>query len=125
MNIHDLEAEIAERSGDVSQWRALLDMPVWKKYITALDEQVRERQLTITHTPLASFGQVLPQEFMKGEASGLGLAKNLPQLMFEAAQAEISRLNDDLRRLSDETKPSADGGSRVDDQHFFGGDEQR
>jgi len=117
-SITQLEAEISDKAGDVSQWRRLLDDPVWKMLAETFEAQIRERTNAIVFTPLESVDGAMKQEFMKGEVGGLGLASKLPVIMLEAAQLDLDRLNEELKGLSNVQKDTPPVGGV--DGHAFG-----
>jgi hypothetical protein len=115
----DIAAKLSQAASDLALWRGLLEHPGWKAYEKIIDEQMKLRQSTVCLTPLASFGKSLEQEFMKGEAAGLGLAIVVPKTQAEMAKMEVEILNVELDQEKEhETDRRPDGGSRVDDDDF-------
>ena len=117
----EISGRLSETASDVASWRGLLDHPGWKRYKDIIEQQVRLRHATICLTPLESFGKSLEQEFMKGEAAGLGLALALPETQHEMARLDLERLTVALEKETDNEKArKSDGGSRVDNNDFSG-----
>lgn len=101
--VTELEAQIAEKAGEVASLRSYVEAPATVRIMKFLDDQMQERRLTIVGTPLKCVDDTLHQEFMKGEVSGLYLARNMAQLAFEAAQTDLDRLNKELE-IANETE---------------------
>ena len=68
-----------------------LDSPVWKMLDALYAEQVHLRQQNVLLTPLRSADSIYEQEFQKGEATGIELARNLPTNVLESLIVDIKR----------------------------------
>ena len=119
--IENISGKLSASANEVAVWRGLIESPAWKTYKDVIEQQVRLRHATICLTPLESFGKSLEQEFMKGEAAGLGLALALPETQYEMAKLDVAKLTVELEKENDSEKArNADGGSRVDNADFSG-----
>ena len=118
----ELEDEYSVKSGVLTTWKQLTEHPGWALYSKILEEQRRIRAETNFATPLKSFGDVLPQEFQKGEGMGLALAKSIPATMIEGLQLDLEKLRVFLEQESENEVGTtvADARSRVDDDDFSG-----
>jgi len=115
----EISGRLSEAASTVATWRGLMDTPAWKNYRAIIEEQVRLRHATICLTPLSSFGKSLEQEFMKGEAAGLGLALALPETQYEMASLDLERLTVELEKeMDNETSGKSAERSRVFDDDF-------
>jgi len=115
----EIEAEISSNVEEHALWRSLLEHPSWKKFEEIVMEQVRLRQATVCLTPLPTFGKSLEQEFMKGEAAGLGLALALVHTQYEITKLEKEKLAVELdKEMEYEKARTAPRGSRVVDDNF-------
>lgn len=115
-----LERGISEAASELSIWRSLQEHPGWvllEKYMTS---EKTLRAFAVLNNPIHQAGQVYAQEFMKGEASGLGLIQNFPATQVEVLKIEISKLEVMVEREHDATKAetSVDDGSRIESSEF-------
>lgn len=90
--LQKLEQEFVSKSSDLAMWRGLVMSDGFKIMKKDMELQRNYRLLTVGGSPLASFSGVLPQEFMKGEANGIGLALTYPLLQVENLQMDVERL---------------------------------
>lgn len=97
MNADEIQARISKLGGQLAALRSLEEHPGWKVRMELLQHQVTARQVNVNQ-PLAGFSQVLVQEFLKGEISGLNLALHLNAVEMEEMKREIDRLNIQLER---------------------------
>ena len=71
------EAQIA-----LAEYQALIKLPGWGRLAKLIEEQIQEREQAI-HQPIFDVGQVLNQEFQKGEEQGMHNILLLPQQQVE------------------------------------------
>lgn len=88
----EIEARISRLGGELAATRSLMEHPGWKIRMEKLQAQVVARQVNLA-APLQGFSQVLMQEFIKGEISGLNLSLHLDRVEMEEIEREIHRLN--------------------------------
>lgn len=74
-------------------WQDLSKSPGWALLLEIGQGQYNVRQNQVFRTPCASMDQVLPQEYIKGEAAGIELLMKLPQIMIDNLTAEIENLS--------------------------------
>ena len=110
-----LEAGLSENGSDVATWRSLMEHPGWALMEKRLDHDRRMRALAITANSVRSVGEVFAQEFLKGEASGLGHALSMPQTELEQLELEAKKLAVLIEGERDaiKSKERADERSRV------------
>jgi len=118
--VAELDGAYSDAASLVATWRSLLDHPGWKMYEKFLLEQRQNRIATVALIPLESSAKIFAQEFMKGEAAGLGLAQITPYAQLEQAEADVKVLSVKLDREKEhvEEDAKARGASRVDDRDF-------
>jgi hypothetical protein len=119
-----LEAKISQVASQLASWRSLQEHPQWKPFLEMLEQQ-KAMRLNMLIQPLANMAALLPQEFMKGEAAGLHLAQQTPELQVSALENERKRLEFQLAQIGERNANSRTGsgtdersGSRVDDERF-------
>lgn len=120
----ELEGRLSQRAGVLSTWQSLLEHPGWKLFEKAMAEQ-RNARLLVLSEPCSGFSALLPQEFMKGESAGLGLAANWAQLQVEMLKSEVNRLEMQVQ-LEEHNEAQARSDvprGRVDSGDWFGGNE--
>lgn len=125
MNKRDeLEARLSQQASLLATWKSLLEHPGWPMLEEILEEQ-RMARLFILQEPLESFAQASKQEFMKGEAAGIGLSSKIPQTQIELLELETKRLRTavELEESDESAKVEADVSrrSRVDNERDWHG----
>jgi hypothetical protein len=121
--IDELEGKLSQHASILSTWKSLVNHAGWKMYEAILKDQ-RDTRLLVLGEPTPNFGAVLPQEFMKGEGSGLGLALTLPRLQIEILESDTKRLETEvqLEKHNESAKEKAVlAGGRVDSVDWHGG----
>lgn len=121
--LEQLEGELSQKASLKATWKSFLEHPGWALLEAGLKEQ-RAGRLLVLAEPCTTFGSVLPQEFMKGEGSGLGLAMNFPRLQIELLESEVKRLETTIEL--EEANESAEKASvlsrgRVESSDWHGG----
>lgn len=116
----DLEARRSAAASEAAQLRSLIEHPGWKWAEAQALEQARYRQATVCLSPLKSYDEGPAQEFMKGEAAGLGLFPAIVRARLEQLELEVKRLNDliELEEANERGNERDFGASRVDDPDF-------
>lgn len=113
--------ELRLKQEEASFWRTLTESSAWGQLKAIMEEQRRIRLFTVAETPLQSFAEAMPQEFMKGEAAGIGLVLTLPYTQLELAKADMAILEVKLEQEQEDEITDAEtdaGKSRVE----LGGD---
>lgn len=87
-----LEAGLSENGSELAVWRSLMEHPGWALMEKRLDTERKMRALAVSAQSVRSVGEVFAQEYMKGEASGLGLALSMPQTEVEQLELEARKL---------------------------------
>ena len=123
-----LESRRVELGEALHLWKALSEHRGWQMLYKLAEEQRAMRQNTVCLTPVSSFGEVLAQEFAKGEVSGLALLITLPEVQMDIVEAEIKSL-DTIEEMEKKDGRGNDGNggsdrdvefkSRVDDDNAF------
>lgn len=124
--IDALEGQLSDKSGLLSVLRSFTEHPGWEIFSKMLEAQQNGRKGEVLLQPLSGDNAVYKQEFMKGEISGLALAQVAPFTQIEVLKLEVKTLQEQLERENELEARISDvsGRSRVDDEQFFGGDEQ-
>lgn len=107
-----LEAGLSENGGDIATWRSFMEHPGWALMEKRLDHDRKMRALAITANSVRSVGEVFAQEFLKGEASGLGHALSMPQTELEQLELEAKKLAVLIEGERDAVKMEARAGER-------------
>jgi len=102
-----LEEGISEAASELHIWRSLMEHPGWVLMEKELKVEETMRALVVTRKRLGSIGEVFSQEYMKGEANGLGFALSFPSAKLEELQSEVKKLNFMLERAKDVQKTAA------------------
>lgn len=110
-----MSEELRNKQEEAALWRALTDSQGWRQLQQVMEAQRSSRIAMVGEAPLTSFAGALPQEFMKGEAAGIGLVLKLPYVQMEVLAADIQvltyKLEQEKENVAQETA-DADGRSR-------------
>lgn len=107
--LNDRALEIGE---ELSTWASLMKHPGWHKLLEFAFAQQDNRVKHTMLNPCLALDDALPQEFMKGEFSGIGLVLKFPEVEKERLQAEAERIERELEELpSDENGGSTGSGA--------------
>lgn len=87
----DLEGELSEKASLLASWKSLIASPAWKLYESAALTQ-RQTRLLMLADQVTTMGGIFAEQFIKGEASGLGLAAKFPQIQIDMLEMEVKRL---------------------------------
>lgn len=92
----DPEERLREMQEVLSDLKALLAHKGWQRIERLLEDQQLNREKQIFKQPLESLDQTLRQEFEKGEAHGIYLARVLPRAHIGALEEEIEQIEEQL-----------------------------
>lgn len=85
------ESELEEARRQKLAMEALLESFGWKLIVTALDRQIHGRREAVLQ-PGSNLDGCIAKEHLAGEAMGLTMALQLPQLMLNSAKDTIELL---------------------------------
>ena len=112
-----LEGGLSDAASELSMWRSLKEHPGWQKLVKDMKVEESMRALVVTRKPIGHVGEAFRQEYMKGEANGLGLALAHPDTEIEALSIEIRKLEVEIRNEKELVgriaRDEADAGGRV------------
>jgi hypothetical protein len=120
MKSQELKNELSRKGSELASWRNLVESAGWKQFKATMEQQRMGRLFAVGETRLESFGATLGQEFMKGEAAGIGLALMFPLAKVEELQRDVTILLTSIELEADNVQetPPAGSGSRVDNSSF-------
>lgn len=109
MTPDELKEAIAKEAKEAlehkSAMSALIYSPGWTILSAVLDAQIANRTQNVMSGPSSE-----EKEWEKGEASGLKLARALPEILLEVADSIVPETDDDSRDADDRTaSPSQQG----------------
>lgn len=87
-----MSEELRRLQDEASLWRALTDSQGWRQLKEVMEAQRNTRIGMVGGQPIRSMADVFPQEFMKGEAAGIGLVLQLPYVQMEVLADQIKVL---------------------------------
>ena len=93
---HEIAKEAKEALEQKSAMRALISSPGWTILTAVLDAQIQNRIRDVMSGPAND-----EREWEKGEASGLKLARALPEILLEVATSIVPEKNDDSEDADD------------------------
>ncbi len=93
---HEVAKEAKEAREQKSAMQALIYSPGWIILAAVLDAQIANRTADVMSGPASA-----ENEWSKGEASGLKLARALPEIMLEVANSIVPEIEDDSEDADD------------------------
>lgn len=84
--------QLRELQEELSELNSLVQHRGFKRLLKIGEEQVKARQESILLVPLKSMKDVLPQEYAKGEISGIKLFMELTKIEIGSLEAEIQQI---------------------------------
>ncbi len=97
---HEIAKEAKEAREHKSAMSALIYSPGWLILAAVLDAQIANRTRDVMSGPSTE-----EREWEKGEASGLKLARALPEILLEVATSIVPPEIDDASRDADDREP--------------------
>jgi hypothetical protein len=83
------EQEVVKARETLASFRKLVQCPGWAALVEVVTAQQKLRDGTVLRKPLESADKVFEQEFVKGEAAGMGVVLALPQQIIDAIRADL------------------------------------
>ena len=88
----DIDKRIAQSRENKDLILSLLSHPGWKFVERIAKSQIEQRRNKVFLEPLSDVNGAVAQEFLKGEANGMGTLLALPQTLYDDAEATMSSL---------------------------------
>jgi hypothetical protein len=88
----DTDKRIAQSQENKDLISSLLTHPGWKFVEHIAKSQIEQRKNKVFLEPLSDVNGAVAQEFLKGEANGMGTLLALPQTLYDDAEATMSSL---------------------------------
>lgn len=124
--IEQLEGELRAKQEELSILHSFTEH-AGAKLLEAYAKEQRNARLLLLAEPSNGFGSILQTEFMKGEASGIGLVMKFAEIRVEILRSEVKILETGVQLEKEHeiaTATSVGRRSRVDnDDDWRGGDE--
>ena len=108
-----MAGEISQSASLLSTLHSFTEHAGWKVFNEMLDEQKNSRLGQFAFKPLNSMDEVLAQEFMKGEMSGLSLAQVALFAYMETLKSSIELANAKLEKENEQERIRTDDAGRV------------
>lgn len=105
---HEIAKETKEAREHKSAMQALISSPGWNILCAVMDAQIQNRIQHVMSGPTSP-----EQEWEKGEASGLKLARALPGILLEVAETIVPE-TEDGDSSTDDSEPGFDWGADTD-----------
>ena len=87
-----IDKRIAQSRENKDLISSLLNHPGWKFVERVAKSQIEQRRNTVFLEPVSDVNGAVAQEFLKGEANGMGTLLALPQTLYDDAEATMSSL---------------------------------
>jgi hypothetical protein len=113
----ELEGQFSDIAGEISEWQGLIATAGWKRLEKIAEGQVNERARHVLHSPLMNLDGALPQEFEKGEASGIELFRTIPIVEIEQLKVKQSTIEKEIENeqsIERDVSKAGSGSSRRD-----------
>lgn len=114
-DLKEMEAEQVREVKEAREHKALLEgllaHPGWDIVCKLLEAQIETRTSDVMASPLGGEKSLAKQEWLKGEASGLRLAKLMPNITLEVCEAVLRESGNDASSEPEFDEPGDDGDS--------------